>query len=210
MATPPDPQPGTSPGLRERKKDQTRRQLRDCAARLFAEQGFAATTVADIAACANVSTRTFFRYFDSKEDLLLPDGVELFAAVEDALAQRPADEAPLDAVYHALLAATAPFQNTSLTALTHPLDGTEQLIAARLIQAFAEFEDRLTRLVLDRLPTGTPDADLHAAVVAGAALGTVRAILRTQRSRRAAGTHRPAAMLPEAFRILRRIGDTAR
>ncbi|WP_265558834.1 TetR family transcriptional regulator [Streptomyces hygroscopicus] len=201
--------PSPTPGLRERKKDQTRRQLRACAAQLFAEQGFADTTVADIAACANVSTRTFFRYFDSKEDLLLPDGVELFAAVEHALARRPLNEPPLDAVYNALLAAAAPFQSTSLAALTHPLDGTEQLIAARLIQAFAEFEERLTRLVLERLPANTPDADLYAAVVAGAALGTVRAILRTQRSRRAAGTHRPTVMLPRAFEILRQIGHAA-
>ncbi|MEU1408175.1 TetR family transcriptional regulator [Streptomyces sp. NPDC005728] len=201
-----DPTPAS--GLRERKKDQTRQKLRACAARLFAEQGFADTTVADIAACANVSTRTFFRYFDSKEGLLLPDGIELFTAVEHALAQRPSDEPPLDAVYHALLSAAADFRSTSLTALTHPLDGTEQLIAARLIQAFTEFEDRLTRLVQDRLPPETPDADLYAAVVAGAALGTVRAILRTQRGRRAAGTHKPAALLPQAFEILRQIGHS--
>ncbi|MGR6974941.1 TetR family transcriptional regulator [Streptomyces cynarae] len=196
-------------GLRERKKDQTRQRLRACAARLFAERGFADTTVADIASCADVSTRTFFRYFDSKEDLLLPDGVELFAAVERAFEQCPADEPPFDAVCTALLAAAAPFQNTSLTALTHPLDGTEQLIAARMIQAFTEFEDRLTRLVLERLDPGTEDADLQAAVVAGAALATVRAVLRTQRSRRAAGTHRPAAMLPQAFAILRKLGTAA-
>jgi AcrR family transcriptional regulator len=183
--------------------------LRACAARLFAERGFADTTVADIAACADVSTRTFFRYFDSKEDLLLPDGVELFAAVERAFAQCPADQSPFDAVCTALLAAAAPFQNTSLTALTHPLDGTEQLIAARMIQAFTEFEDRLTRLVLERLDPGTPDADLQAAVVAGAALATVRAVLRTQRSRRAAGTHRPTVMLPRAFEILRKMGTAA-
>ncbi|GAA3038834.1 TetR/AcrR family transcriptional regulator [Streptomyces glomeratus] len=205
----PTDEPAPAPGLRERKKDRTRQQLRACAAQLFAEQGFADTTVAEIAACANVSTRTFFRYFDSKEDLLLPDGIELFSAVEQALAQRPLEEPPLDAVYNALLAAAALFRSTSLTALTHPLDGTEQLIAARLIQVFAEFEERLTRLVLDRLPPETPDADLHAAVVAGAALGTVRAILRTQRGRRAAGTHRPAVLLPQAFEILRQIGHTA-
>ncbi|MFF3907894.1 TetR family transcriptional regulator [Streptomyces sp. NPDC001848] len=207
MPTPHESSP--TPGLRERKKDQTRQRLRTCAAQLFAERGFADTTVADIAACADVSTRTFFRYFDSKEDLLLPDGVELFAAVEHAFGQRPVDEPPFDAVCNALLAAAAPFRSTSLTALTHPLDGTEQLIAARMIQAFTEFEDRLTHLLLDRLPPDTPDADLQAAVVAGAALATVRAVLRTQRSRRAAGTHRPAAMLPRAFEMLREMGNAA-
>src|SRR5689334_11230211 len=92
-------------GLRARKKEQTRRTLRECGARLFAAHGFAGTTIADIAACANVSERTFFRYFDSKEALLLPDTVELFTFIEEALARRPADEEPMRAVCEALLAA---------------------------------------------------------------------------------------------------------
>lgn len=82
------------PGLRERKKDETRRGLREAAGRLFAERGFAQTTVADIAAEANVSERTFFRYFENKEALLLPDGVELYARIEEAFLARPRDEAP--------------------------------------------------------------------------------------------------------------------
>ncbi|MGW1893649.1 TetR/AcrR family transcriptional regulator [Streptomyces sp. NPDC002004] len=196
------------PGLRERKKDQTRRALRECAAKLFAEHGFAGTTIADIAACANVSERTFFRYFDSKEALLLPDGIELFAHVERALAERPADEDPLQAVTQALLDAVKPFAGTSLTALTRPLEGTESLVASRLVLAFGEFEERLGLLIEKRLPSGTPDADLHAAVIAGAALSAVRAVLRTLRNRRRSGREEPVPppLLPAAFAILSRIG----
>jgi AcrR family transcriptional regulator len=69
------------PGLRARKKEKTRADLRACAARLFAARGFDGTTIADIAQCANVSERTFFRYFDSKEALLVPDSADLYAAV---------------------------------------------------------------------------------------------------------------------------------
>ncbi|MBY8879011.1 TetR family transcriptional regulator [Streptomyces sp. PLK6-54] len=103
-------------GLRERKKAQTRRELRAGAARLFADQGFAGTTVADIAAAANVSERTFFRYFDSKEALLLPDGEELFARIGAELAARPPREEPVEAVCAALLAAAGPLAGGSAAA----------------------------------------------------------------------------------------------
>jgi len=238
------PEPDDSPGLRDRKKDQTRRALREGAARLFAERGFAGTTVEDIAAQANVSKRTFFRYFDSKEDLLLPDLSEVFAHVEAALAARPPAEDPLTAVCAALLDAAGPFADSSLTALAHPFeDGphagrshgraegpaeggsegqgegqgegqSEGLAAGRLVHAFTEFEDRLSELVRLRLPAGEPDADLRAAVIAGAALAAVRAVLRTQRSRRRSGldpitSTGPTPLLHRAFGTLTRIGTTA-
>lgn len=200
-------------GLRQRKKDRTRRLLREGGARLFAERGFAGTTIADIAECADVSVRTFFRYFDSKEALLLPDSAELFACVEEALAGRPADEQPLRAVCNALLEAAAPFAASSLTALTHPLESMESVATARLVQAFAEFEDRLAALVLDRLRAASPhaprpDADLQAAVIAGAALSAVRACLRTRRARRSRGGDEDAdeAQLPQAFAFLFALG----
>lgn len=207
------PPPRDEPGLRERKKDQTRRTLRECGARLFQRHGFAGTTVADIAACANVSERTFFRYFESKEALLLPDSVELFAYIEAAVAERPADEDPMRAVCQALLSATEPFEASSPTALTRALEGegTDALVTALMMRAFSDFEERLTQLVLKRLPPDEPDVDLHAAVIACAAVSAARAVLRTQRARRAAGTASagPARLLPTAFDFLHRIGQTA-
>ncbi|MFE2283503.1 TetR/AcrR family transcriptional regulator [Streptomyces sp. NPDC059443] len=197
-------------GLRERKKERTRKLLREGAAALFAEHGFAGTTVADIAACANVSERTFFRYFESKEALLLPDSLDLFAYIEAELARRPLEEAPFDAVCNAVLCAVAPFAASSLTALTHSIEGAERAVAAQLVHIFTEFDDRLSLIVQDRLPAGTPDADLRAAVIAGAALSAVRAVLRTQRRRRANGTvtdSPPSHLLLEAFGMLKQIGS---
>ncbi|WP_329093879.1 MULTISPECIES: TetR family transcriptional regulator [unclassified Streptosporangium] len=92
------------PGLRERKKQRTRLALIDAALTLFQEQGYEATTVDQIAATVDVSPRTFFRYFATKEDIalsLLDDGPEVMLT---ELAARPAGEPPFTALSHALRA----------------------------------------------------------------------------------------------------------
>ncbi|MEU8267962.1 TetR family transcriptional regulator [Sphaerisporangium sp. NPDC049002] len=85
-------------GLRERKKHQTRLALTDAAFDLFLAQGYEATTVDQIAAAVDVSPRTFFRYFGSKEDLALDFTVEYNELITAALAARPDDEPPLAAL----------------------------------------------------------------------------------------------------------------
>ena len=74
-------------GLRERKKRRTRHALAEAALSLFAEKGYDQTTVADIAAAAEVSTRTFFSYFRTKEDVLFADADERLDLVHDALSR---------------------------------------------------------------------------------------------------------------------------
>ncbi|MFJ2060723.1 TetR/AcrR family transcriptional regulator [Streptomyces sp. NPDC087908] len=89
-----------APGLRERKKERTRQTLSDAAVALFLERGFDAVSVAEVAAAAEVSKPTLFRYFPAKEDLVL----HRFADHEDESARvvtagRTAGTAPLDALY---------------------------------------------------------------------------------------------------------------
>src|SRR5215211_2294255 len=84
-------------GLRELKKQQTRRELADAALRLFSERGYATTSVADIAAAAGVSTRTFFAYFPSKDDALFADTDERLALMHGLLRDLPAGTAPIRA-----------------------------------------------------------------------------------------------------------------
>src|SRR5689334_3866135 len=75
-------------GLREEKKARTRAALVGAAERLFAEKGYDGTTVADIAAAAGVSTRTFFGYFRAKEDVLFAGADERLAALTEELSTR--------------------------------------------------------------------------------------------------------------------------
>jgi AcrR family transcriptional regulator len=85
-------------GLRERKKERTRRSIEDAAFRLFEERGYQATTVADIAEAADIAPRTFFAYFPSKEAVVFGDFGDSFATLEAALTGRPEGETTFEAL----------------------------------------------------------------------------------------------------------------
>jgi AcrR family transcriptional regulator len=91
-----------TPGLRERKKAKTRATIQRHAMRLIHEQGYDATTVEQIAEAAEISPSTFFRYFPTKEDVVLYDDLDppLIAAYE----AQPADAGPIGAMRGALRA----------------------------------------------------------------------------------------------------------
>src|SRR5215203_5038405 len=85
-----------SPGLRERKKRAAREAIAAAARRLFAERGFDAVTVAEVAAAADVSEKTVFNHFATKEDLAFAgreEGLQQFVA---AIAERPPGSSVLD------------------------------------------------------------------------------------------------------------------
>lgn len=90
----------TNPGLRERKKLQTRGAIRREAIRLITERGYAATTVEDIAAAAQVSTSTFFRYFPNKSAVLVPG--QMMEPIIAAFLAAPAEMTPIRAYRHAV------------------------------------------------------------------------------------------------------------
>jgi AcrR family transcriptional regulator len=92
---PPDP---PAAGIREKKKERTRETIIQVALQLFEEKGFEATTVEEIAGAADISPRTFFRYFTSKEEVVFLDQDEENAVMLELLRTRPPDEPPLDSL----------------------------------------------------------------------------------------------------------------
>ncbi|GAA4218671.1 AcrR family transcriptional regulator [Streptosporangium album] len=153
-------------GLRERKKQKTRLALVDAALAMFAEQGYETTTVDQIAAAADVSPRTFFRYFATKEDvaLCLPlDGLEVVLA---ELAARPAEEPPFTALSHALRSVVTMLEEGDLADRTrflraHELiDSTPALFAGH-VRRMVENERRLIAEVARREGTHCDDLLAH-------------------------------------------------
>ena len=130
-----------SPGLTlaERKRQLVRDELAEAALRLLARQGFEETTVDDLAAAAGVSRRTFFRYFASKEDVVISSVVVVCEGIVAEVAARPADEpAPLairEAVKTVTLEDFAEDREKSVALIRH----TQNIPALRA--RFAERQD---------------------------------------------------------------------
>lgn len=90
-------------GRRAVSKMNTRNALQEAADRLFAERGYQATTVRDIADAAGVTERTFFRYFPGKEALIMDDALGWLPVLQDLVRARPAGEDVVTALRHAVL-----------------------------------------------------------------------------------------------------------
>jgi AcrR family transcriptional regulator len=164
-----------APGLRERKKAETRAALRAAAVRLFLERGPAAVTVSDICEAAGVSARTFFNYFEAKEEALLPWDKHLIDDVITRLAARPAAEPPLTAVRHAI-EQTLPSltADTDRQARNRVLTAYPELRAAT-VHGMIRNQTRLTDALAKR--TGQTAGSLYPQLLTGAAVSAFRAAL---------------------------------
>lgn len=161
-----------SPGLRERKKRRTRETIAAAALKLFAERGFAQTTIADIAEAAEVAPRTFFAYFRSKEDVVFCDYDESFAGLAARLRDRPPGESTLDAM-RAFIADY--IRDHALGAdedrLRKKLARESEAVAAHDRHLRGRFEDMLAEAVGQDL--GEPPTALRPKMVAAAAVAAL-------------------------------------
>ena len=166
---------GASPdGLRERKKARTRASIREHALRLFREDGYQHTTVEKIAEAAEVSPSTFFRYFPTKEDVVLQDDMDI--RMIEALEQQPPELGPVAAVRAAARQMFASYTAADLDVLreTTALTMTVPEIRARALDEFA----RTIRVVAEALAkrADRPADDLAVRTAAGAIIGVIMSI----------------------------------
>lgn len=167
--------PETQPmGLRERKKLKTRVAIRQATYRLIQEQGYEATTIEQIAEAAEVSPSTVFRYFATKEDIVLTD--EYDPVMEAVLRSRPADEPPLVSVRLMMREALSSFLTTDDEELRQRTRLMVEVpaIRARMTETMSDTAKVLARVLADR--TGRSADDLGIRVFIAAVLGALREV----------------------------------
>ncbi|MGP3929503.1 TetR family transcriptional regulator [Nonomuraea sp. KM88] len=158
-------------GLRERKKRRTREALIAAAVELFRRQGYEATTVAQIAAAADVSTRTFFLHFPTKEDVVLPDaGTRVELAVRTIEGRRPDEPLPdvlATAVERMISEVAGSDLATGMADVRVELTLTVPDLQARMMRRLLDAQRR----IVDALCRSYPEEDDE--VVVGAMVGAM-------------------------------------
>lgn len=160
-------------GLRERKRRQTRRELIRAAMRLFEGKGYEETTVAEIASAAGVSTKTFFNYFASKDEVLFPHLSRRIEAAVDLIERRGPDdqmaEVLVAAMQHMLADALTEEVDGGLAAVRLPMIMSVPAVQAATLHRYFMAETQLAR-ALQRAYSDTLDPAAAAAVI-GSVMG---------------------------------------
>jgi len=194
-------------GRRERKKQRTREALIDAAFTLFAENGFEATTVEEIADTVDVSSRTFFRYFSSKEDVVLTYQEEQFHALTEALAARPPDEPVITAMRNAGVAMMRACEEGEFGLDPQKFTCVQQLmessptVFSRSLEHGQKKQTEITRIIAERMGVD-PTKDLRPHVAAGAGSCAFRAALEVWQHGTAPHAKRLSDVVDQVFALL--------
>jgi AcrR family transcriptional regulator len=161
-------------GLRERHRKRTAADLEEAALCLFSERGFDAVTIDDIATAADVSRRTFFRYFASKEDVILSDHPKRLDELQAALDRRPVDEPALTALRHAIMSLADTYEEEREHMVRRfSLMTTTPALEARSLCLQRNWETSVTEMLAARMGVD-PARDLRPGVVAATTMAAMR------------------------------------
>ena len=165
-----------APNLRERNKARARAEIADAALQLFTDRGFEAVTVDEIVAAAGVSRRTFFRYFETKEDALLADYPELNTRLTESLGSLDPDD-PFHAVRVGLhrMADWYLERSDAVLARSRVIRDTSLHLAARNLEFLSQWERAVAITVAGQ--TGGEPGDLVPRTAAATIVGAFRAAL---------------------------------
>ncbi|MER7927465.1 TetR family transcriptional regulator [Streptomyces sp. NPDC096057] len=164
--------------MAERKRQLVRSELAEAAVKLLADQGFEETTVDQIVAAVGMSRRTFSRYFDSKEDVIVHMLAEAGVRLCAELNARPADEPPAVALRRALSVFTSmSVGNPAKMLRVSRLILDTPALLARFLERQSQWQAEMTGILALRAGLD-PDVDLRPAVAAGVALTAFQAALR--------------------------------
>jgi AcrR family transcriptional regulator len=166
-----------SPGLRERKKQKTRDTIIKVAMDLFAERGYEQTTIAEIAEAAEVSPRTIFAYFPSKEDIVFCDFPQVQERLAKALRERPEGATALDALRDFIAASMSP---DPTDALRKRILASDETLRRNKRARFAPFEQLMVEAIAEDLHAG-PD-DIRPQMVAAALTAAFSAVTDDDRA----------------------------
>ncbi|WP_223772750.1 TetR family transcriptional regulator [Streptomyces sp. 135] len=186
--------------MAERKRRLVSDELTESALQLLALKGYDGVTIDEIVAAAGVSRRTFFRYFASKEDVVVQFLADMGSDMRTELADRPADERPSEALLHAVripLRACAADSERALRVVRLIL--RTPALHARFLERQAHWRDDLTAQLGQRLGLA-PATALYPGLAAGMALTAFDAVLR--RWCDSDGADDPAALLDQAFAVI--------
>jgi AcrR family transcriptional regulator len=165
-------------GLRERKRRQTRQRIIDAGLKLFLANGFDETTLDAIAEAADISRRTFFYYFNSKEEVVLAFQSGSIESLRDTIVSEPPDRPPLDVVRSALLKLIAGYSAEEMIPLDRLMTSTESLRARKQASYVAQ-----EQALFDGLCQLWPQPKRRAAlrVVAMVSIGAMRLAMEAWR-----------------------------
>ena len=189
-------------GLRERKRQQTRERLTRVAMALFLARGFEATTLDDIASAADISRRSFFHYFASKEDVVFAWQEESSAALIAAVAARPANESMLTAAENAISAMVRQLEPGEAMAMAQ-LKRDNPALQARDQVKYEKLERALAEALGKR--AGHKTERLQARLVAMIATGAIR--IGGELWAAEGAREKPEALVKRTFTAIRAILD---